>query len=42
MINKYIFGVNKMTIKKNNLVEKQNILNEMRSKNMTLQELRFF
>ncbi len=31
-----------MTIKKNNLVEKQNILNEMRSKNMTLQELRFF
>ena len=31
-----------MTIKKNNLVEKQNILNEIRSKNMTLQELRFF
>ena len=31
-----------MTIKKNNLVEKQNILNEMRTKNMTLQELRFF
>jgi plasmid replication initiation protein len=32
----------KQKIHKNNLIEKRNILNEMRSNNMTLQELRFF
>ena len=31
-----------MTIKKTAVVEKRNILNELRSNNMTLQELRFF
>ena len=31
-----------MGINKNYIVEKTNILNEMRSNNMTLQELRFF
>ena len=31
-----------MAIKKNYLIEKRNILNEIRSNNMTLQELRFF
>ncbi|MDR2939408.1 MAG: replication initiation protein [Clostridiales bacterium] len=31
-----------MAIKKNYVVEKQNILNEIRANNMTLQELRFF
>jgi len=31
-----------MAIKKNYLVQKRNILNEIRSNNMTLQELRFF
>lgn len=31
-----------MAIKKNYLVKKRNILNELRSNNMTLQELRFF
>lgn len=31
-----------MTIKKDYLIEKRNVLNEIRSNNMTLQELRFF
>lgn len=31
-----------MALKKNNLVVKKNILNELRANNMTLQELRFF
>lgn len=31
-----------MTVKKNYLVEKRNVLNEIRSNGMTLQELRFF
>lgn len=31
-----------MTIKENYLVKKQNVLNELRSNNLTLQELRFF
>lgn len=31
-----------MAIKKNFLIEKRNVLNELRSNNMTLQELRFF
>lgn len=31
-----------MAIKKNYLIEKRNVLNEIRSNNMTLQELRFF
>jgi hypothetical protein len=31
-----------MAIKKNYLIEKRNVLNEMRSNNMSLQELRFF
>ena len=31
-----------MAIKKNNLVEKRNVLNEIRRNNMTLQEMRFF
>ena len=31
-----------MAIKKNNLVEKRNVLNEVRQNNMTLQEIRFF
>lgn len=31
-----------MAIKKNNIVEKRNVLNEVRNNNMTLQELRFF
>jgi len=30
------------TLKKNHLVQKRNVLNEIRSSNMTLQELRFF
>ena len=31
-----------MTIKKNGLVEKRNVLNEVRQNNMTLEEIRFF
>lgn len=31
-----------MAIKKSNLIEKRNILNEVRQNNMTLQEIRFF
>lgn len=31
-----------VAIKKNNLVEKRNVLNEVRQNNMTLQEIRFF
>jgi plasmid replication initiation protein len=35
-------GVEKMAIKNDYLVQKRNILNEIRSNNMTVQELRFF
>ena len=31
-----------MAIKKHNLIEKRNVLNEVRQNNMTLQEIRFF